>query len=303
MARSSDEDLQEKLPFRLLDNALDLLLSAAEAVRRSEGSRSLKEAVVHLSNGTEVLLKARLAMEHWSLIFSDIDKASFEKLQSGEFSSVSLAKAIGRLEKIADVSINDVVKGQLNDLAKFRNRLTHFTVELESAQIKALVAKAVIFCVDFCEQHDMTIADVEDKLEQIHKNLTTLNEYVEERMRAISSELEDVTVWDCPNCWQHSLVIDGGDVECRFCSYRAEPSKLAEREGIRYSVDCPECFEESTFTYVLHSSGGGNWICFSCGIISENYVDCLICGQVTYIPQHNDADICENCWLNIIARD
>ena len=75
----------EQLQTNLVDNALDLLLSAAEAVERDEGPRSLKEAVSHLANGVEVLVKARVAGEHWSLIFRDVNKASFDKLAKGDF--------------------------------------------------------------------------------------------------------------------------------------------------------------------------------------------------------------------------
>ena len=73
---SNSNDRSEQLQLTLLDNALDFLLSAAEAVNRDEGPRSLKEAVLHLGNGVELLVKARIAREHWSLIFADVDKAN-----------------------------------------------------------------------------------------------------------------------------------------------------------------------------------------------------------------------------------
>ena len=69
MVDSNTNNQSEQLQLTLLDNALDFLLSAAEAVRRDEGHRSLKEAVLHLANGVELMVKARLAREHWSLIF------------------------------------------------------------------------------------------------------------------------------------------------------------------------------------------------------------------------------------------
>ena len=75
MANSNTIDQPGELQQNLLDNALDFMLSAAEAVSRDEGRRTLKDAVLHLGNGIELLLKARLAREHWSLIFSDINKS------------------------------------------------------------------------------------------------------------------------------------------------------------------------------------------------------------------------------------
>ena len=48
MGNGHTSDQSKRLQSNLLDNALDSLLSAAEVVHRDEGSRSLKEAVLHL---------------------------------------------------------------------------------------------------------------------------------------------------------------------------------------------------------------------------------------------------------------
>ena len=97
MVNDNTDNQSEQLQLNLLDNALDYLLSAAEAVHRDEGPRSLKEAVLHLGNGIELLVKARLARDHWTLIFSNTDQASYDKLADAEFSSVDFPKAIVRL--------------------------------------------------------------------------------------------------------------------------------------------------------------------------------------------------------------
>ena len=94
MVSSSSDNQSEQLQLNLLDNALDSLLSAAEAVQRNEGPRSLKEAVLHLGNGIELLVKARLAREHWSLIFSNTDQASYDKLTDAEFTSVDFPRRL-----------------------------------------------------------------------------------------------------------------------------------------------------------------------------------------------------------------
>lgn len=64
MVSENANERSEQLRIALLDNALDSLLSAAEAVHRDEGPRSLKEAVLHLANGVELVIKARIAQEH-----------------------------------------------------------------------------------------------------------------------------------------------------------------------------------------------------------------------------------------------
>ena len=64
--------------------------------------RNLKDAVLHVANGTELLFKARLAEEHWTLIFANPDEASHEKLAGEDFRSVRFSrKHVDRLDKIA----------------------------------------------------------------------------------------------------------------------------------------------------------------------------------------------------------
>ena len=117
MADENASERSEQLRNNLLDNALDFLLSAAEAVYRNEGPRSLKEAVLHLANGVELVIKARIAQEHWSLIFSNIDQASYGKIVNGDFVSVDYDKAIERLEKIVDVTVDGSSTEHLREFA------------------------------------------------------------------------------------------------------------------------------------------------------------------------------------------
>ncbi len=197
----------KELQFNLLENALDFLLSAAEAARSNEDHRSLKDAVLHLANGVEVLLKSRSAREHWSLIFFKIDKASYEELAKADFRSVDFPTARDRLEKIAQVSISASVNSHINGLRKLRIQLTHLTPTLDSLQAKSLIAKTMTFCVEFCEEQKMNTPRIEGKLGEIHMNLTEFTEFVDERMKSINAELRYALVWECPECRQDTLAI------------------------------------------------------------------------------------------------
>ena len=302
MTSGNSDNQSEQLQIILLDNALDSLLSAAEAVRRDEGPRSLKEAVLHLGNGTELLVKARLAREHWSLIFSNLDQASYEKLNDAEFSSVDFPKAITRLEQIVRVSVDEVVVSHINNLRKLRNQLTHFTATLDSAQTKSLVAKAMAFCVEFCEQQGMVGLDNTNKLGEVHINLAELQEFVNDRMKNISEEWKYASIWECLECWQQALVVDGGEASCKYCKREFDPRELASNYLGRVE-DCPECGELSTFAMVGHTTDGAEfWSCFSCGQGGQNYDNCMRCDQMDYFADNVDVKICESCWTDIIAE-
>ena len=296
MVRDNNCDQSEQLQANLLENGLDFLLSAAEALHRDEGPRSLKDVVLHLANGIELLVKARLAREHWSLIFSDINKASYEELAKADFKSVDYPTATKRLEQIAGIPIDKSVSAHINSLRKLRNQLTHFTATLDPAQAKSLVAKSMNFCIEFCEQQDMVSDDSESKFGEINMNLTVLQEFVDARMKSISKESNDALIWECPECWQEALMIDGGEVTCAFCRRESDPQELAERNSEFPNVeDCPECGEESTFAFVLYTNEDGRWVCFFCGQSGENYDNCGRCDRMTNSPDLGEIPLCEAC--------
>ena len=301
MVSKNATDRSERLRIVLMDNALDFLLSAAEAVRRDEGQRSLKEAVLHLANGVELVIKARIAQEHWSLIFANIDQASYKKIASGDFNSVDYNKAIERLEKIVAVTVEGHSAGHLKDLRNQRNRLTHFASELGAAQTKSLLAKGMAFCVTFCEQQGMVNPDADSKLGEIHKNLVGLQEFVDDRMSHILATAEYSIIWECRECWQEALTIDGGDVRCQFCRRDADPHRLAAINSEGGVEDCPECYEEQTFAFVLVKNEQGMWVCFSCGEHGEHYDRCVRCDSPDNF-RGDDLKICENCWTHLMER-
>ena len=301
MVNGGASNPSEQLQLNLLDNALDFLLSAAEAVSRDEGLRSLKEAVLHLANGIELLVKARIAREHWSLIFSSIDQANYSKIADADFQSVDFAKALVRLEQIVGVPIDKSVSPHVDNLRKLRNRITHFTASLDSVQTKALVAKSMNFCIEFCEMQNMVSLEAEGKLGEIHINLKELQEFVDDRMRSIFEGSRHGLIWECPECWQEALVIDAGEADCRFCKRRFVPSELAIGNSEGYVEDCPECGSLSTFAFILYNNAG-KWVCFSCGEGGEDYDYCIRCNQMTYFPDPEDANICSDCWSDMMGR-
>ena len=289
--------------LNLVENGLDFLLSAAEAVQRDESPRSLKDAVLHVANGTELLFKARLAEEHWTLIFANPDEASHEKLAEEEFRSVDFQRAMERLEKIARVQLGKDTTTHLNNLRKFRNRLTHFTSYLDPAQAKSLVAKSMAFCVRFCEDHSKETLTVESQLVEIHQLLGELQEFVDERMKRISEELEDAYVVECPECWQETVVIDGGVVYCKFCRQHVSPQSIAATYSEGEIEDCPECGEIQTFATVLYSNDIVGWSCYSCGQGGQNYHRCERCYQLEYFSDGTAFKWCENCMSYLSNRE
>jgi hypothetical protein len=84
--------MTSSVSFPLLENGLDYMESAVGHLSGSPTDRDLKYGVLHLAAAIEVLLKMRLAGEHWALIFEQSGSASMDK-----FTRRPLSKASSKL--------------------------------------------------------------------------------------------------------------------------------------------------------------------------------------------------------------
>jgi hypothetical protein len=67
----------------------------------AEFDKAPKYSVTHFCAAVEMLLKARLMKEHWSLIVSKPDQANLAKFMAGDFISVTLEDARARVRDVA----------------------------------------------------------------------------------------------------------------------------------------------------------------------------------------------------------
>ena len=70
----------DTLQFSLVENAFDFFLEAIESLQ-GQNTRKVKYAVLHLTSAVELVLKARLVKEHWTLICRDPSKVTQENFR------------------------------------------------------------------------------------------------------------------------------------------------------------------------------------------------------------------------------
>ena len=108
-------------PFdALVTNAFDFLTKSVEEVETDP-----KYSIIHFAVALELLLKARLVHEHWTLILVDPAKADRSSFQDGRFQSVSVGTAIERVENILGDQLSTRQKRVFGQLRDHRNRLVH----------------------------------------------------------------------------------------------------------------------------------------------------------------------------------
>jgi Zn ribbon nucleic-acid-binding protein len=250
--------MNKALSRKLLTNAHDCMLSATEYAR-SKNSKDWKYAILNLASGIELVLKARLALEHWALLFDDIDSASEGKLKSGNFTSVNIKTSVSRLENISKVHLPKFLKKHFDDLRKIRNKIIHYNFEIHEFLLKCNIGDES-FTYDLCN------------------TLSKFKEFVSARMDSLRPQLEvskKPQTWyflECPYCLQDATVLVETKAKCLFCGHEAFLKDIAELISINGRIEaCPSCETESV---ILHRSEN-----------DKEYWECIICGFFKGAPQ------------------
>lgn len=288
------------LTLNLVENAFDFFDNAIDHFD-GDNPKKLKYAILHMASAVELILKARLAKEHWTLIFKDPSKANIEKFEKGDFLSADFQDAQDRLENICDLDLSKY-KTVLKTLRDMRNRIQHFAFSGQVPEISSILLKTWSFLWDFIHDEMPDEADNE-QLEGIRERMNRHETYVKERLSEINHKLEALKregtlIVDCPSCLQITLSIPGGEnPECHFCRYQSDPVQVADdwatvfigyphidpKDRMIEPVlkECSECGKE---TMIEFEDGGMTppdpaWVCFSCGNSGSPMVTCHSCGE------------------------
>ena len=91
--------MNTNLEMDVFYNALDYLNYGCGYLDDIQGT-NIKYSVLSIWSGIELILKTRLMVEHWTLIYKDTNKANTSNFKTGDFESVNFKCCIERLEKI-----------------------------------------------------------------------------------------------------------------------------------------------------------------------------------------------------------
>jgi hypothetical protein len=315
------------LTFEPLENGLDYMESVVRHLSDKPTSADLKYAVLHLAAAIEVLVKARLSREHWTLILSSVDKTSAEKFKTGDFMSVSALTAMERLVNVAGVAFEADDLAAVRNIVEKRNRLQHHGLQDTVQAVQAAAARALDFLITFVEAElrpeDETDL-VDESLNRIRSQLTSIRKLVIVRSDRIAPKLKKLhPVLRCPSCEQWGLELAGDLTHCHFCTEDDFAEITAERyvhtilrttryradkDGDEYPLyDCPDCGAEALVAGALvmgdeDQSGSPcdysriHWVCFAEGSTWQfpELVPCGRCEAIVDISATGSA-LCTSC--------
>ncbi|MFF7338508.1 hypothetical protein ACFZAT_14285 [Streptomyces sp. NPDC008163] len=217
-----------QLDFPPILNGIDYLTSVVDLLLADPvGPRELKYAVIHLNAAAEVLLKARLQDEHWSLVFDDPRKATRRAFASGTFTSCTMADAVTRLRDTAQVTLTEDEQNVLKRLGQDRNALQHYGLTHSARAVESRTGQALDFLLRFLKEELLSGDRYEAGLNSqvplslvmnISVRVRDISTYRTERRKRLRGVLKDVTrrTLACHECGELALVI--GD-RCYFCDF------------------------------------------------------------------------------------
>lgn len=320
----------------MLENGLDFVIDAILHLKQAEQDncknkeQEIKYSLLHLSSGIELILKSRLFREHWTYIFSDMNKANRQDLNNGSFRSVESGVLIERLERLCDVQVDKESKKVLENLRRLRNQMEHFTIKDNFPAVESCINNSLgainKFITenynDFTSPISISFKDDDEKfgltkqeeklIEELIKCTAELKEHYEDALKMATAKAKDESLLEelveCPSCKEKFLRCnyDNNKCHCFFCTYEEEGEKVANeylnviqglnkyeivKDGGEYPLyECPEC---GSYSFV---NIDGRYTCFSCGMYydEDEIAFCNECGTL-YIKEEDDLELCPSC--------
>lgn len=208
-----------KIEFNLLDNATDSIWRAIELLAwkdESDDARRLKQAILAVAHGVELLLKERLRRIHPVLILENVDK--FPSLSAR---TVTVDAALSRLIKIGGLVSLENDCDLIRSLRDTRNAIEHYTWTTTRSEADRIIGQALGFALHFAKDelgqdffgYETRKDDTFELLLQSNLEFAkAFRERYENRARqAVEGKLL------CDFC--HTLAVHSGTGACELCGH------------------------------------------------------------------------------------
>ena len=222
----------------IINNSLDFLFSAAKDLWDDNLSsyQQLKYSSIKLYEGIELLLKARLMEEHWSLIIRDFNKYKKDSFKSGDFISTTFEQTCNRLESFCGFKLEESSYNAFDNLRKLRNKFVHFSCTISSYAILPIQLSAWHHILELLTNGFLgRLSENQNHiLDKIENSMLRSENFLDARFKEIESDIKaakkkGLLVANCPNCKLKAMLIGDGPPECLVCkSLSDNPTDVAD---------------------------------------------------------------------------
>jgi hypothetical protein len=303
---------------RMVESAFDFL-----ARSRDELEKSPKYSTIHFATAIELILKARLLKEHWTLVVAvsgDADRASFKE---GRAKTVTPDQAAKRLDQILGKPVPQAALESFRRISAHRNRMIHFFHEADTAkaeeQVRTEISKeqlnAWFHLLNLVKSWRPHFDAYANNLRHIEHGMRRVREYLGVAYEALRPDIEAEEA-------QGSVF-----TQCNSCGYPA--AKLEPATSAVQVADCLVCgLQDSMITLpcptqdcaaVVRLSGWNTSEepCEKCGqkvnqgelaeFLDTDFINhgefedeknCAECMTPGSVVKHNEIFICTNCFAH-----
>lgn len=280
----------------LVSNAFDFLKSAID-----EFNTKPKYSVVHFSTAIELILKARLMHEHWSLIVDG--KPDLIKFQDGNFKSINFRDLISKIEGVLNEKISEDTKKCFDAISNHRNKIVHFFHQADDAVHSEKIIQEIaieqsigwFFLRRLLEKWSDVFSEFTGEIESLNWKMKGHKVYLKAVFDKIKPEIQKdkkqgAIYRTCSGCCfeaskEHALTSNVFEAKCRVCLIKEWVLK----------IDCSNCDE----VVEISTYDAGSSVECECGqvIDSETISDQLDTNPVTYDDYFERPEV--NCALCI----
>lgn len=307
---------------KIQEAKLNLTQSAFDFLERSvnEIKDHPKYAVIHFATAVELLLKARLMREHWSLAVEQVSKAEVNEFLQGRCKTVAPAEAVKRLSKICGENISADAANQFGKLSAHRNRMIHFYHEAGAEDASPELIQEIVkeqcltwyFLERLLGQWGDQFDEFDEQIKQTHWRMRKLREFLQVAFDQLKPQIDAEK--------------KAGAVfkECSGCG--CESAKLSEETDVLYEKHCLVCNLTERFleipcpeecgktVHVEEGQHGEKFHCVGCGceLTKDDFesvldtgvydpaeyvqMNCAHCMSLGSVVEHHDRYICLECF-------
>ena len=288
MSKTTDFD-------RLVGNGFDFLNKSMK-----EFDTDPKFSVIHFYTALELFLKARLLVEHWTLILTKPESGHLGKFKVGDFQSINLKDAHLRLIDIVQDGLTPDEYKCFDELRNHRNRMVHFfhtAMTAKKSEMENIVSQQ---CrgwyylhgllsqrwLKVFNKHQMTVASCNKVMHKHGQFLRARFDFLKPDI--VIKKSAGSHFHKCPACGFRSfeeITIHAPALEysCMVCNFSSR--------GI--AVNCPKCAKAQ------HLIGEAGQPCTGCGhfILAEEIAKQLpTCGPTSKHDMYDAFEAsCGNC--------
>lgn len=316
MSKPTREQLDEVFNA-LVTNGFDFFVRSAQELENEQ-----KFSIAHFATGLELLLKASLFHEHWTLISTEPHKCAWTSVKDGTVRTIQASDLCAAITSTTGTPLRNEQKS-FESVFRHRNRVLHWTPNDDLAATVAEQCLAwhylrALLTGPWKEAFEPFTPRIEG-VEQLLRNHRTYLKVIYDQCSARLTGMGQVgRLLTCPICSFRAGVAEDYDVlilpfECLVCGYMASAARV--KCGELYALDdlpsegcqCGDTHDQQELIEVSGASGSGDdselGYCGDCMewektvILDGMSYACVSCGARFDIHHLTSCERCNEPWF------